>query len=302
MTPKITVFGEILWDVLPTSKLAGGAPMNVAAHLHHQGVDTDFISRVGNDDLGKELLVYLKNRGLELDLVQTGETHLTGVAKANISDSNEVTYKILHPVAWDYIQFDNKALKSIKESDLFVYGSLACRDETTYTTLLKYLPEAKIPVFDINLRPPHYTSERVLELMKYAKIVKMNEHEIKEVCDWLSVDMNMSAAMAFLKKSYDLQTVIVTCGPDGAIVLSEENRYFSHPGFKVDVADTIGSGDSFLATYLNQTLNGTSIDKALEYACAVGAFVASQEGAIPTYSPNDITALISQQYSSSRIA
>lgn len=302
MTPKITVFGEILWDVLPTSKLAGGAPMNVAAHLHHHGVDTAFISRVGNDDLGKELLVYLENRGLMLDLVQTGETHLTGVAKANISDSNEVTYKILHPVAWDYIQFDSKALDSIKESDLFVYGSLACRDETTYNTLLKYLPEAKIPVFDINLRPPHYTSERVLNLMKYAKIVKMNEHEIKEVCDWFSMNMNMSAAMAFLKKSFNLQSIIVTCGSEGAIVLNEENRYFSHPGFKVNVADTIGSGDSFLATYLNQTLNGTSIEKALEYACAVGAFVASQEGAIPTYSQNDITALIHEQCNSTRAA
>ncbi len=295
MKPKITVFGEILWDVLPTSKLAGGAPMNVAAHLHHQGVDTAFISRVGHDDLGKELLAYLEGQGLPLDLVQTGETHLTGVAKANVSDSNEVTYKILHPVAWDYIQFDEKALNSVRESDLFVYGSLACRDETSFRTLLRYLPEARLAVFDINLRPPHYTSERVLELMKYASIVKMNEHEIKEVCGWLSVDLDIPAAMTYLKDRFSLKSIIVTCGPDGAVALDENYVFYTHPGFKVNVADTIGSGDSFLATYLNQTLNGTSIEKALEYACAVGAFVASQEGAIPTYTQNDVTALIREQ-------
>lgn len=292
MKTKITVFGEVLWDVLPDQKLAGGAPMNVAAHLNNYGIDTTFISRVGNDTLGSELLGYMQEHDLSTDLVQTGQTHLTGVAKANFSDTNEVTYKILHPVAWDYIQVEPKALTKISESELFVYGTLAARDETTRNTLLSYLPIAKTKVFDVNIRPPHYTPETTIELLKFANIVKLNEHEIKEVISWLTPYENDFQAMRFLQDHFSLHTVILTRGAEGAVVLTETGNFVIHGGFKVTVSDTIGSGDAFLAAYLYKTCSGSSPETALEFACAAGAYVATQPGALPQFSENDINAMI----------
>lgn len=123
--PQIICFGEVLWDVLPSGKMPGGAPMNVAIHLTYNGFSPLIISRVGNDDLGKELVRFLQQKNISTQWIQTGEAHLTGVVKANISDKNEVTYKIVEPVAWDYIQYDEQVGELVAASDVFIYGSLA---------------------------------------------------------------------------------------------------------------------------------------------------------------------------------
>lgn len=300
MTPKLTVFGEVLWDVLPDARLAGGATMNVAAHLQRYGMDVSFISRVGHDELGAELLAFMAQQGLDTRWVQTGETHLTGIAKANVSDSNEVTYKILHPVAWDYIQFDDAAAQQIADSDFFVYGTLAARDHTTRDTLLRYLAQpgsghACTPVFDVNLRPPHYTREQVLELLDFAGIVKMNEHEIREVTGWLTPFENEKQAMAFLIDRFKLDMFVLTCGAEGAMVLTGDGQYHQHPGFTVEVADTIGSGDAFLGAFLYQTATGHPLSESLEFACAAGAFVAGKAGALPAFGESDIQDFIHAQ-------
>ncbi|SDD48390.1 fructokinase [Dyadobacter soli] len=303
MTPKLTVFGEVLWDVLPDARLAGGATMNVAAHLQRYGMDVAFISRVGHDELGAELLAFMAQQGLSTTFVQTGETHLTGIAKANVSDNNEVTYKILHPVAWDYIQFDAAAAEQVTTSDYFVYGTLAARDRTSRDTLLRYLgytgtrpqaaqasrtPHTCIPVFDVNLRPPHYVREEVLELLGLASIVKMNEHEIREVTGWLTPFENEKQAMAFLTDHFSLDMLILTCGGDGAMVFTRNGEFESHAGFTVEVADTIGSGDAFLGAFLYQNATGHSLAESLEFASAAGAFVAGKAGALPAFGESDI--------------
>ena len=288
MTPKLTVFGEVLWDVLPDARLAGGATMNVAAHLQRYGMDVAFISRVGHDELGAELLAFMAQQGLDTQWVQTGETHLTGIAKANVSDSNEVTYKILHPVAWDYIQFDAAAAEQVASSDFFVYGTLAARDRTSRDTLLRYLGHAQTRVFDVNLRPPHYTREQVLELLGFAGIVKMNEHEIREVTGWLTTFESEKQAMKYLIDRFKLDMLVLTCGADGAMVLTSRGEYHRHAGFTVEVADTIGSGDAFLGAFLYQTATGHSLAESLEFACAAGAFVAGRAGALPAFGETDI--------------
>jgi fructokinase len=295
MTPKLTVFGEVLWDVLPDTRLAGGATMNVAAHLQRYGLDVSFISRVGHDELGAELLEFMKGQGLSTDFVQTGETHLTGIAKANVSDSHEVTYKILHPVAWDYIQYDALAAEKVAASDYFVYGSLAARDDITRLALLRYLKDAHKPVFDVNLRPPHYTREGVLELLGFARIVKMNEHELVEVARWIGEFDGEREAMALVMDRYRLDMLVLTCGEQGAMVLTPDGQYHQHPGFVVQVADTIGSGDAFLGAFLFKTANGHPVNEALEFACAAGAYVAGKTGALPVFAETDIEAMIRKQ-------
>ncbi|MGV2406671.1 UNVERIFIED_CONTAM: hypothetical protein O8I47_09020, partial [Campylobacter lari] len=116
--------------------------------------------------------------------VQRGKTHLTGIVKANVDDANEVVYKIVQPVAWDYIQYDDKLAELVATADVLVYGSLAARQVDTRETLYRLLPHARLRVFDVNLRPPHYTKEVTKYLLSKANLVKMNHHELAEVMEW----------------------------------------------------------------------------------------------------------------------
>lgn len=287
MTPTITCFGEILWDVLPTSKQPGGAPMNVAADLRNFGLNAQLISRVGSDDLGRELLQFLEQKGIPIELVQVGQTHLTGVAKANISDTNEVTYKIVQPVAWDYIHLEPNLIDAVEKSDLFVYGSLAARSPLTHETLLTLLAVARRKVFDVNLRAPHYERATVEALLHQANIAKLNEHELIELSGWYGDETDLHRAMKQLRERYKLETLCVTLGEKGAALL-DENGFTQQGGFPVEVADTIGSGDAFLAAFLYKMLQGETPQKTLQFACATGAYVATQHGATPTFTEESI--------------
>ncbi|MBD2705227.1 carbohydrate kinase [Spirosoma sp. BT702] len=287
MLPTITCFGEILWDVLPTSKQPGGAPMNVAADLRNFGLNAQLISRVGNDELGQELLDFLNRKGIPLELVQVGQSHLTGVAKANVSDSNEVTYKLVHPVAWDYIQLEPSLLEAVRSSALFVYGSLVARSAQSRETLTTLLTVAKRKVFDVNLRAPHYEQALVLELMQQAHIAKLNEHELSIISGWLDGPTDVEPAMEFLREHFGMDVLCVTLGEKGAVLL-DTNGFIRQAGFPVEVSDTIGSGDAFLAAFLHKTLQGETSQETLSFACATGAYVATKQGATPEFSEETI--------------
>ncbi|WP_162052242.1 carbohydrate kinase family protein [Pontibacter pamirensis] len=278
--PQIICFGEVLWDILPSGKMPGGAPMNVAIHLSYHNFSPLIISRVGSDDLGKELVRFLEEKNLSTQWVQIGQTHLTGVVKANISDKNEVSYKIVEPVAWDYIQYDGQVAELVAQSDVFIYGSLAARNQTTQETLLRYLKLARFKVMDVNLRPPYYNPERLKTLLNFADAVKLNHQELEEIAGWFGWSGNGQEQMQAMKTCFNLQLLIVTRGDKGAAVLTDAG-YEEHNGYKVEVEDTIGSGDAFLATFLKNYLHQEPIQKALAEACLVGAYVATQKGATP---------------------
>lgn len=285
--PRIICFGEVLWDILPSGKMPGGAPMNVAIHLTYQHFSPLVISRVGSDDLGKELVEFLQEKHVSTEWIQTGKTHLTGVVKANISDKNEVTYKIVEPVAWDYIQFDEQAARLVAESDVFIYGSLAARNPTTHETLLQYLKLARLKVLDVNLRPPYYKQDRLEELLQFADIAKMNHQELAEITGWFGWQGNEQELMQAMKQHFRLQLLIITRGDKGAAVLTDAG-YEENDGYQVEVEDTIGSGDAFLATFLTNYLQQEPIQSALAKACLLGAFVATQHGATPVYKSAEI--------------
>ena len=292
--PTIACFGEILWDVLPTGKQPGGAPFNVAVHLHQLGLPVRFISRVGDDELGTELVDFVASKGLETNLIQYGKTHLTGVVKANVDDANEVTYKIVQPVAWDYIHFDAEVAAAVATADAFVFGSLAARQAGTRETLYRLLESAKFKVFDVNMRPPHYTREVVKYLLEKADLVKMNHHELAEIMAWFGPETAPAAAMPWLAQRFDLQAVCVTCGADGALLWTNGQLYRA-PGIAVAVQDTIGSGDAFLAALLKGWLTSQPPQDALNFACAAGALVATHQGATPAFGEADVRALMQHQ-------
>ena len=273
----------MLWDMLPTGKQPGGAPLNVAVHLHNFGLDARVISRVGDDDLGTELVEFVASKGIPTATVQHGKTHLTGVVKVNVDDCNEVTYKIVQPVAWDYIQYNDELSQLVAEADMFLFGTLAARTSATRETLYRLLPAARLRVFDVNLRPPHYSRDLVTYLLQHADIVKMNEHELVEVMSWYGGLSTEEEALPWLAERFHLQAVCVTKGADGAVLWTSGQLYRS-TGFAVTVRDTIGSGDAFLAALLKGWLAGQEPGVCLRFACATGSLVATYQGATPAIS------------------
>ena len=294
MTPNIVCFGETLWDVLPTGKQPGGAPFNVAVHLHQLGQPAALISRVGDDELGAELLAFLQARGLRTDYVQRDPDHPTGVVEANVGDRHEVVYTIVQSVAWDFIQYEEGLRALVAGAAMLVFGSLATRTPATRETLYRLLPAARFRVFDVNMRAPHYTREGVLHLLEHSDLVKMNHHELAEILAWVGHDATAAdddgAALEWLAARYHLQAVCVTLGADGARLWTG-GRHYRSPGLAVEVTDTIGSGDAFLAALLTGWLAGQPPAECLRQACATGALVATCQGATPRITPTEVAAL-----------
>ncbi|QHT71115.1 carbohydrate kinase [Rhodocytophaga rosea] len=294
MHEKIICFGEMLWDILPSGVMPGGAPMNVAVHFNYNGFSPAIISRIGDDLLGKSLVERLQEKGVATRYIQIDEKHPTSVVKANIGNKRDVVYEIAPSVAWDYIEYDEQVTQLISKCDLFIYGSLASRNKITYDTLLKYLLIARVKVFDVNMRPPHYSPKLIQLLMNHADIVKMNERELIEIMSWFGKIAPHKEAMTFIKQRFELDKILVSRGEKGAILLCEEG-YIEHSGYQVEIEDTIGSGDAFLAAFLSKILQKAPIREAMEFACATGALVATKSGALPQFTQNEIKNFIHEQ-------
>lgn len=285
---KAVCFGEILWDKFEDQKRAGGAPMNVALHLHKQGVECGLISSVGDDDSGRELLDLICNQHFPTDLIQVHHSLPTGIVEVELDDMHQATYTIVEPVAWDTIGITEEGKKAVSEAEVFIFGSLSCRSSTSRSTLLSLLPLARKRVLDLNLRAPHYEVPVLKNLIASADILKINEEELAylgKVYDISAPDID--GLVHKLSKETDTSLICVTLGDKGAMVL-HEGAIYRHAGFKVTVADTVGAGDSFLATFINGLLHNMPVDKILQNACAVGAFVASKHGANPDYTLQSI--------------
>jgi len=278
---NILCFGEILWDAFGYEKVAGGAPMNVARHLAQQGANVSFASRVGNDESGAGLIDFLKSGGLYSNLIQTDDQLPTCEVTVQLDKDGHATYVFPEAVSWDNIQPEPELTTAAKQATAIIYGSLACRRTTTRETLISLLKETKaLKVFDVNLRPPHYTKETLEMLMKPADVIKMNDDEADLLAGLDGSDLEEKIIL--FQKKYRAKVICITRGANGAIVW-QNGEFFEHPGFKVKVVDTVGAGDSFLATFINGLLNNLPMPQILERACKVGAFVAGKRGANPKY-------------------
>jgi fructokinase len=287
----VVCFGEILWDILPDKTLPGGAPMNVAYHLKKLGANPALISRIGKDSHGRELLRILSGSGLSTDYVQTDDQHSTGLVNATVGEHNEVTYEIVQPVAWDFIACQQDFPALLAGAKYFVFGSLTSRSEVSRNTLYQLLESAGTKVLDINLRPPHFQRSGVEQLLQQADILKMNEAELELIAGWFGDFKQPEQGMQLLQDRFGIETLIVTMGGDGALVV-DKGRVYRHPGYKVQVADTIGSGDSFLAGFLYNRSRGASVQQALTFACGLGALIATYSGACPNYNTSEVDQLI----------
>jgi len=279
---KVVCYGEILWDILPTGELPGGAPMNVAYHLHKLNRNPSLITSIGADRYGWALMELLAQWGIGTDYVSTSKTQPTGIVYAKPNGLHEMKYDIVYPSAWDFILWDDRYTALMQETDYFVFGSLACRNYTSGNTLFKLLESARIKVLDINIRPPHFSPRVVEQLLHKANILKLNLAELELIAGWYSSLHSVTDKIQLLQNRFQLDTIVVTMGEDGAL-LNKDGVIHQHPGYRVQVADTIGSGDAFLAALLSKLIDRSAPAEMLDYACAMGALIASKPGACPEY-------------------
>ena len=289
---QILCIGEILWDNLPSGAKPGGAPMNVALHLNRIGQKVSISSKVGNDDQGKKLIAFLEDSGLRTDLIQIDETLPTSEVLVHLDENNNATYEICEPVAWDKLILTDSLINQAKSSGLIIYGTLASRNPETRNTILQLLENDVVKLIDVNLRQPYDTREIVEQLILKSDIVKLNDEELGVFGQWYNKHKHDEESLVrWFAEEFNSKMVIVTKGDKGALLYSD-GEFFDHPGFKVDAVDTVGAGDAFLAGFIAALLEGKTNDKALEFACAAGAFVASKAGATPEYDRIEIEQLL----------
>jgi fructokinase len=284
MKKKVVGLGEVLWDHLPECTCLGGAPANFAYITTLMGDQGIVASRVGEDSPGLEALRRMEELGLNIDYVQTDRKRPTGTVKVGIDGKGLARFEIAHPVAWDSLEWTQDWQHLAKEADAVCFGSLAQRSEESRGTIRHFLsatsPSA-VRVFDVNLRQSYYSPEVLAESMKMADILKLNDEELPKIMSLKHVPHKDELSSAqWLIRTHDLKLVCITRGGRGSLLVRGGDSS-QHPGFRVRVADTVGSGDAFTAGLVHEYLQGASLDLMNEVANLVGAWVASEVGAMP---------------------
>lgn len=290
-------FGEVLFDVFGEEKKIGGAPLNLALRTASFGFPVAMISAVGNDEDGKVICDYVKENQLETSGIITTEDYDTGIVQVTLNERGSATYEIKFPSAWDFIETNNDTLNIVKNADVFFYGSLVCRNDASRNTLFNLLDSnpGMFKVFDVNLRKPFYNIELLEQLMNKADFIKFNDEEILEIAAELGFKSDdLEENIRFISEKTNTGSICVTLGKHGSILLWN-NMFYRHGGYPVKVADTVGAGDSFLASLIARLLSDKNPETALDFASAVGALVASYSGANPKLRNEEIEGFIKER-------
>ncbi len=294
-------FGEMLWDCLPTARHAGGAPFNVAAHLAQLGVSASLLSAIGHDALGDELLQLAQSKGIGTQFVGRARAGLaTGTVQVTLDASSNASYEIVEPVAWDEIALSADALQAVRLSQALVFGSLAVRSPHNLAQLHRLLDlSGPMKFLDVNLRPPFADPARVLDIAQHADVIKLNEDELGLLAGWVEKGEVAESGVAAgtppsmealasdcttLARATNTTRLCVTRGAPGA-VFWDKGRVVSAAAPPVQVRDTIGAGDAFMAGLVVGLTRKWETARVLEAACRLGAYVAGQDGAAPALPP-----------------
>lgn len=275
--------GETVWDIFPDGdRRLGGAPANFVYYSQLFGRRSFLVSRIGDDDLGKETIFLMAQYGLNIDYVQIDTIHPTGTVRVVLDSAAVPVFTIQENVAWDYLQKSQSLQSLAKKADAICFGSLAFRSSQFRETINWFLSQLKtdcLRVLDINLRPPFYSKELVESLFKLADILKINETELEIIKSIFS--LSGAEETEILKKlllSYKFKLIALTKGEKGSRLLTE-NKESSHPGFPIKAVDTVGAGDAFTAALVDGLLNGKSLDEINERANRLASLVCTQKGA-----------------------
>ena len=280
--PVVVGVGELLWDVFPTGKRAGGAPINFVYHATQLGAEGYAISAVGKDELGKEILQEL-NKNHIANYIESID-YPTGTVQVKLNNGIP-SYTIIENVAWDHIPLTQKAIDLVRKADAVCYGTLSLRNadsRKTITTLLSYARKDALRFYDINLRQHYYSKELIEELLKYANVFKINDEELAVLKDLFHLEGTDGEICKYFMDKYNLKYLILTAGDKYSIVYSpKEISRIDTP--KVTVADTVGAGDAFSGAFVQGILAGKTLKEAHKQAVEISAFVCTKTGAWPEY-------------------
>ena len=296
MSFSIVSYGETLWDLLPSGPVLGGAPFNLAYRVNTLGNRGTIITRLGKDENGEKAWTAIETLGMNTGTVQWDDEHPTGTVEISLDENREPDYFIVPEVAYDFIEYTDAISRVTAGADCICFGTLVQRAEKSRETLEKLFSDfnGRYRVLDINLRKICYTEENVLSSLKNADILKLNEPEITEIAQFLSINPGTVPETAhFLLEEGDVETVVVTLGEKGAFALSTSVAGVYWPGYRIDLVDPCGSGDAFTAAFLNVLFKGKTLAEAVRHGNALGALVATQEGATGSISETEIQEFLS---------
>lgn len=291
MNDIVVGMGEALWDVLPEGKKIGGAPANFAYHVSQFGLPSCVVSAVGDDALGKEIIENFTSKGLNQLIAEV--PYPTGTVQVEIDPAGVPQYEIKENVAWDNIPYTAHLERLAEKTKAVCFGSLAQRNVVSRNTINRFLDampqnEDTLVVFDVNLRQGFYNKEILCNSMKRCNILKINDEELVTVSRMFGYPgIDLQDKCWILLGKYNLKMLILTCGINGSYVFTPGNVSFQ-PTPKVEVADTVGAGDSFTAAFIASILKGKSVQEAHSTAVQTSAFVCTKKGAMPTL-PSELT-------------
>ena len=293
MKNLIVGLGEALWDMLPEGKKLGGAPANFAYHAGQFGLDTMAISALGDDKLADETIAALKQNGLNYLMPRV--PYATGTVLVTLTGNGIPTYEIKENVAWDNIPFNAEIEEVARNCRAVCFGSLAQRNVVSRKTIQQFLdaaPNDCLKICDINLRQQFFSKEVLEESFRRCNILKINDEELVVVSRMFGYqELDDAKVCQQIVKDYDLQMLVLTCGTNGSYVFTADGRQSFQPTPKVEVADTVGAGDSFTGSFCAAVLNGKPIEEAHRIAVEVSAYVCTQHGAMPKY-PAELVAKV----------
>ncbi|MGQ8338442.1 carbohydrate kinase family protein [Sunxiuqinia sp. A32] len=299
MAKTILAFGELLWDLLPSGKVLGGAPANFIFRINSFGDKGYLVTRLGNDELGDEALSLVKGLNLSTENIQTDEVFPTGTVEVKLDENGVPDFNIIKDVAYDHIELTSEMIQLARKADCLCFGTLIQRYGISKNTLRELILEAPqaIKFLDVNLRKDCYTLKTITESLNLTNILKINDDELIALKDMLGLKKEVLRDMAqeMLEKFDKLEIILVTLGSKGAFVLSADGEYFYDPGYKVKLADTVGSGDACSAGFVHSYLKGRSLAESLKLGNAAGAMVASMNGATQPISKDEIIAFMEQK-------
>lgn len=291
MKEIVVGMGEALWDVLPEGKKIGGAPANFAYHVSQFGLPSCVVSAIGEDALGHEIVENFTSKGLNQLIAEV--PYPTGTVQVEIDPAGVPQYDIKENVAWDNIPYTEQLAELAADTKAICFGTLAQRNIVSRTTINRFLddiPEANDPlvVFDVNLRQGFYDKDILCNSMKRCNILKINDEElvtISRLFGYPGIDLQDKCWILLGK--YNLRMLILTCGINGSYVFTPGNVSFQ-PTPTVEVADTVGAGDSFTAAFISNILKGKTVAEAHSCAVRTSAFVCTKPGAMPVL-PAELT-------------
>jgi fructokinase len=280
--PLVVGIGELLWDIFPDRKKAGGAPINFVYHATRMGAKGSAVSAVGDDVLGTEIVRELEVNNICNCIEKVG--YPTGSVLVELNDGLP-SYSIIENVAWDYISLTERAVELVKAADAVCFGTLAQRSSVsrkTIKTLLEYAPENALRFFDINLRQRYHSKELIEECLNEANIFKLNDEELSALRPMFGLEGSDDDVCRMFMEKYNLLYLILTAGSASSTIYSKTEKSVI-PTPKVTVADTVGAGDSFSGAFVYSILTGKSMSEAHRAAVDIAAFVCTQQGAWPPY-------------------